>query len=263
MSTPARCAAWMMVSPGWNSMSRSSSLKVGMSFRVLGSAGVLAKKGQAPLLQSSAIALTADHVEGTEAGDHVRHHLARDHLLEAGGHQEARRTDAHPVRGAAAIAHQIEAELTVAPLRVGVHLARRELQALHHDLEVLNGALDRGVDLVLRREDHPRVVHVDRALVGHALTALLDDPRALPDLLDAHHEAVQAVAVGAHGHVEVDFAVLQVRVRLADVVGDARRAQARTRPAERDRVLGADVTDPLESIEEDPVAVEELLALVD
>jgi hypothetical protein len=54
--------------------------------------------------------------------------------------------------------------------------------------------------------------------------------------IEAHEEAVERVAALADGDVEVDLVVLQVRVRLADVVGDAARAEARARPRERDGV---------------------------
>ena len=62
-------------------------------------------------------------------------------------------------------------------------------------------------------------------VVGHPLERLLDDARALAHLFEAHHEAIEVVAVRADRHVEVDLVVLQVRVRLAHVVGDAGRAQ--------------------------------------
>ncbi len=104
-------------------------------------------------------------------------------------------------------------------------------------------------------------VDVDRARVGHPLEALIDDAAALLQLVDAHHEAIEAVAGGADRNVEVDLAVLEVRVRLPDVVGDAAGAQARARPAERDRVFLADDADVLEAVEEDAVAEQQALAL--
>ena len=48
-------------------------------------------------------------------------------------------------------------------------------------------------------------------------------------LLEAHEEAVEVVAASADRDVEVEAVVDQVRVVLADVVGDAGRAQARAR----------------------------------
>src|SRR5437016_2353789 len=87
-----------------------------------------------------AIALPTNHVERSEARHDIRHHLTGDDALEAAGDEEARWPDAYAIGRAAAVAHQIEAELAVARFRVRVHLARRDLQAFHHDLEVLDGA---------------------------------------------------------------------------------------------------------------------------
>src|SRR5262249_54245353 len=149
------------------------------------------------------------------------------------------RSYAHTPRSAAAVAHEIETELAVAPFRERIDFARGELQTLHHDLEVLDGALDRRIDVAFRRQNHARIVDVDRPRIGHAHQRLLDDARALLDFLDPHHEPIEAVARLSDRHFEVDLAVLHVRVGFADVVGNAARAQTRTRPAERNRVVGA------------------------
>src|SRR4029077_17245730 len=76
-------------------------------------------------------------------------------------------------------------------------------------------------------------------------------------------EAIEVVAVLAERHLEVDLVVLEIRVRLPYVVRNAARAEARTRPRERDRILGGDVADALEAIEEDAVLEEHPLAVFD
>src|SRR6187402_16240 len=166
MSIPAFCAARMIVSPGSKGISRSSILKVGITnFRKLESCCFGAgapkrqryrrgapwnyalrdpRRGTLPWLRERssrlAVALSANHVQGTEARNRVGHHGARDHALEPGGDEEARRANAHAVRRPAAVAHQVEAELAVAAFTVGVNLTGRQFQAFHHDFEVLDGA---------------------------------------------------------------------------------------------------------------------------
>src|SRR5687768_3552921 len=114
MSIPCRWAARMIVSPFSNGTSRPSILIVSAM---------------------SVIALAADHVDRAERGDDVGDHRAGDELREPLGDGEAGRADAHPVRRAAAVGDEVEAELPVAGLGVRVALARGDLDALHHDLE--------------------------------------------------------------------------------------------------------------------------------
>src|SRR6266540_3096788 len=138
MSTPARWAARMIVSPASNGMSRSSILKVATFSRSC--AGKL----------SSSVALAANHVQRAEARHHVGHHSARYHPLQAPGHVVARRTNPNAPRRAAAVAHEIEAHLAVAAFGKAVNFACGELQTLHHDLEVLDRAFDGRVHVVFR-----------------------------------------------------------------------------------------------------------------
>src|SRR4051794_38786377 len=97
------------------------------------------------------IAFTADHVDGAEARYDVRQHLILNHPFDAGGREEARRTNSYAIRSAAAVAHEIKSELAVASFGVAVDFAGRQFHALHHDLEVSNRALDGRVNLRLGR----------------------------------------------------------------------------------------------------------------
>jgi hypothetical protein len=69
-----------------------------------------------------------------------------------------------------------------------------------------------------------------------SLERLLDDALALADLAEADEEAVERVAARADRDVEVDLVVLEVRVRLADVVGDPVARRHGPVHAEGDRV---------------------------
>src|SRR5688572_26078807 len=143
----------------------------------------------------SAVALPTDHVEGAEARHHVRHHRTRDDPLEPAGDEKTRRTDAHAIRRAAAVADQVEAELAIAAFAVGIDFTGRNFEAFHDDLEVPDRAFDGRVDFALGRQHHARIVHVDGAGVGQLAESLFDDARALLHLLEAHHEAIVTVAL--------------------------------------------------------------------
>src|SRR3546814_10914819 len=53
----------------------------------------------------------------------------------------------------------------------------------------------------LRR--HDLAVEAGDRAGGHVAQALLDDLRRLIDFLDAHHEAIVAIAAGADGNIEI------------------------------------------------------------
>src|SRR5688572_21353372 len=160
MSIPTRCAALMMVSPCSKGTSSPSNLNVGMTFNRL--------QGLAIDSTRLAVAFATDHVQRAKTRHDVGHHLTRDHALQTARDEETRRADAHAVRRPTAVAHEVEAEFSVAGFGVRVDFAGGDLQALHYDLEVLDGAFDRVVDLLLRGEDDARVVDVHRTRISEA-----------------------------------------------------------------------------------------------
>src|SRR3712207_2578973 len=84
------------------------------------------------------------------------------------------------------------AVLAARPLDRVVDLARRDAEALGHQLEVVDERLHRRRQLVARRQRDLAVVGDPRAL-GQAVDGLLDDPHGLAHLLEAHREAVVVV----------------------------------------------------------------------
>src|SRR3954447_5125895 len=105
--------------------------------------------------------------------------------------------------------------------------------------------------------DEARHLGHDRA-VGHLLEALVDDPEALLDLLDAEEVARKGVAFGPRGDVEVDLRVDRVGMRPPDVERNARRPEVGPRPEIPQGHLAvgdAEVTSPAD---EDLVLVEQL-----
>ena len=77
----------------------------------------------------------------------------------------------------------------------------------------------------------------DRPFFRHLGHALLDDPHALPHLLDADEIAVERVAAGADRDLEVDPVVDVVRVRDAQVPLDAAAPEIGPRHRGVDRQL--------------------------
>ena len=83
------------------------------------------------------------------------------------------------------------------------------------------------------------VVAGDRT-TRHLRQALLDDLGAFVDFLHAHHEAVVAIRIGAHGNVEFHPLIDIIGLRLAQVPRNARSADHRARETPGHRIVLAD-----------------------
>ena len=197
-----------------------------------------------------------DHVGDQRVGHARRGRLQRD---------ERRRAELDAPRPRAAVGADVAAELAARRLDREVDLALGHAEALGDDLEVVDQRLHRRVQLVARRQ-HDLAVVGDPRLALHVLEpveALLDDAHRLAHLLHVHAVARVDVALGEHRHAEVDLVVGEVRLDLAHVPVDARRAQHRPGLAERDRVVGRQQPEPLGALEPDLVARQERLVVVD
>src|SRR5690606_17862686 len=106
-----------------------------------------------------------------------------------------------------------------------------------------------------------RIVDIDRTR-RELFEALLDHPPALLELLDADEEAVHVVAFLADRNVEIQAVVDEVGLRPPDVVGDTRRAQQRTRDAERDQLLARELPGALHPLAEDRVREQQVLEVL-
>src|SRR5580658_5931240 len=209
------------------------------------------------------IALPTDHIERSEGGDDIAQHAAFDKLRKTASDLKTRRSNSDSIGCAASIGDEVVAELAVAGLGIRIDFTLGHLGALHNQLEVLDGRFDGGVDTVLFRQHEARIVAADGTVVGHPLERLVDDSLGLSNLAEANEKAIERVPFRPHRDVEVDFVVLEIRVSLADVVGDAGRSQARPGPSERGRIGAADATHVLETIDEDAVLEQHLLAFLD
>src|SRR5262245_28829837 len=212
------------------------------------------------LIRVSLVALAADHVDHAEDRHDVGDEVAVDEVAARLQVHERRAPAVALVRAAGAVGDDEEAELAVAALDEGVALAGRDADAVHDVLEVADHRLDRVVRVLLGRQRDARIVDDDGA-AGQLHDRLAEDAHRLLDLLDAHEVAVEAVAVGADGDVELELGVDRVRVVLADVVVEAARARDRAGLAPADRVLAAHLPDARHAVVEDLVVVEQALAL--
>ena len=100
---------------------------------------------------------------------------------------------------------------------------------------------------------HHLAVEARHRPFGHLVEALLHDARRLAHFLDAHHEPVIAVEIGANRNVEVHAVIDVVGLRLANVPGNAGAADHRAGKAPFQRVFLADHGDVDVALLEDAV----------
>ena len=171
--------------------------------------------------------------------------------------------DVHAVRLRRAVAHDVAAELAARRLDRHVGLALGHLEALGEDLEVVDQRLHRLVDASARRRRDLLVLDPVVAARAWLVEDLADDPDRLADLVEADGVAVEAVAVAADDHVELDLVVVEVGHVAAQVPRHAGGAQDRAGGAEGDGLLGGDDADALEPLAVDRLAGEEHVVLVE
>src|SRR5207245_6387493 len=127
-------------------------------------------------------------------------------------------------------------------------------------------ALDPRVGLALPDPHLPHRLHAGPRGDGprrEALERLAHDPDRLPELDHPHSVPGPAVAPGLDGHLEVEGLVRRVRLHAPDVIGNARPADERPRDPDLLRQLARDDADPARPREEEGVALEHRLILVD
>jgi hypothetical protein len=142
-----------------------------------------------------------------------------------------------------------------------VDLARRALESLGDDHELVDQLLHAREHLRLRREEDLRIVDVDRA-GGQLLQRLVEDPRRLAHLLDPHEITVVDVPLGSDRHLEVVVLVAGIGALLAKVELDAGGAQIGAGHPVRDRIRRLDLAHSLRAPDPDHVLREQRFVLV-
>ena len=210
-----------------------------------------------------AVAFAHDEVERTEDGSDVGEEVAGDDGGKDRERDEARAADAEAVGDAAAVGDDVEAERALRVLGLEVDFAGRDLRAFGDQHEVLDELFHLRHHLRLgREEDLLRVFGIPGA-ARHRLHDLADDAHGLAELFHADEVAVEAVALHADGDVEVILLVARVGLVLAEVERHAGSAEVRAGEAVGEGHLLRDGGDAFGALEEDAVAGEELVDLVD
>ena len=140
--------------------------------------------------------------------------------------QVARRAQLGLVGLVAAIGHEVDAKLALGGLDGGIDLAFGHVEALGVKLEMVNECLHRGLHVTTlgRRQlatGQDVALTFRRAQLGNRL---VDDRDRLAHLFHADEVAVIAVAVLAHGDLELELVVAFVGLRTAQVPGQPRSA---------------------------------------
>ena len=109
-------------------------------------------------------------------------------------------------------------------------------------------------DLVIFHPDGPS---------GHLIQTLMNDSQTLPKLLHPAQVPIVAIAIHAHGHVELDLVVGVVRLALAHVPGHAAATQHHAGEGVVEGVGGGDDADALRPAFPDAVVRQEFFGFVD
>jgi hypothetical protein len=128
---------------------------------------------------------------------------------------------------------------------------------------VRDRALDRGVDLLLGGQRGPLIdAHVERS-GGEILDRLGDDLQALPHFLHPHEVAGVAVAGRRAADLKLEVLVGEIRLVLAEVAGDAAGPRHRAGGPAVGRLLLREHADALRAVDEDAVAGQQPLHVVE
>ena len=166
----------------------------------------------------------------------------------------ARRAHLAAIRFVGAVGDQIDAELALGRLDIGVDLAGRRAEALGIELEVVDHRLHRALHLgAARRRDLVVLDHHRARRLSQQGAALAHDAQGLAHLLHAAEITVVAVAVDPQRDVEFQFVIDLVGLVAAQVPGDARAAQHHAGEAPGEGLLAGDDADIDVALLEDAV----------
>src|SRR6185369_16313725 len=145
----------------------------------------------------------------------------------------------HPVRLAAAVADDIVAELTLGSLDRLVDFTLRYREAFTGDLEVMNEAFDRIIDVLFRRIAYLRLIGQNRSRL-QSIKRLRYDLYRFSHLDETNLVTVKRIAFLADRHLEAVFLIPAVGIVAAKIPVNSGTAQCRTGNAGIDGILGRD-----------------------
>src|SRR5262245_41430252 len=185
---------------------------------------------------ASPVALTADHVDHTESRNNIRHHVTFDHLVKGAHGDETGRAHSDAIGSTAAVANNIEAQLTVASFYGRIGFTWRHMDAFHNDFEMMHQPFDAVINFFLFRQRDARIVNPNRTY-RNLLQRLIHNLHALFNFQDAADKAIVVITSTPQGYIEIELVIDQVRMGFAHVVVDAGGTQNRTGEAIADGSL--------------------------
>src|SRR6185312_15031429 len=187
--------------------------------------------------------------------------MAFDHLRDRRKIEERWGTNAPPHRFGSSVGNHVVALLAAWTFNRDVSLANGRTRAFHHVLEVVDHGFHSTRRLGLGRENHARIVDVDRS-VRKTVERLPHDARGLAHLLDANEIAIVHVTVDTDRHIEIVGLVVEIWKVLAHVVRDAGCAYHRPGQSPVDRLFRAHHTEPDRAADPDAVVRQKLLDVI-
>src|SRR5882757_3340741 len=167
-----------------------------------------------------------------------------------------------PIRASAAITDQVVAVVALGPFDWHHRFSCRNHRAPAHAKKMMDERFDvmHGVRLGWRRGK--RMLRIARAS-WHVVNALLDDAKALADLLYVHDGAVIAIARAASRYVKFELIVAGVRLLLSEVPLESAGTQVRACHAPFNGFLNCAASNALRSLFEQIVAHNDAIVLIE
>src|SRR5262249_43251660 len=109
-------------------------------------------------------------------------------------------------RAPPSIRYNVVSQLAIARLGVAIHLARRRLDAVHYQLEMIHEVFDVSIDAMLRRQGYTPVIDLVRAH-GQIIDCLLDNAQALPHLLHSYEVSIIDVPAIAYRDLKIKVVI--------------------------------------------------------
>src|SRR5881628_3562099 len=162
-----------------------------------------------PRRSSLPIAFAHHNVIRPEDRHGVRDHVATRHMVERPHVDERGGADLQPIGLAAALADDVKAELAFVGFGAAIDLARRRVEPLRKQLELLDHGFQIREHAVLGRQRDTGHVRHDRAF-RYLVQALPDDLDTLLHFQDTDPVSIVGIAVFSHRHAEFALGVRPV-----------------------------------------------------
>src|SRR5690606_16033369 len=174
-------------------------------------------------------------------GDGVGNHVPPRHFIKGLQVGKARRAYFYAIRLVGPVGHHVDAELALGVFDAGIGFACGHVHAFGKELEVMDKVFHACLHALTIGRGNLVIVDDDRAgVVAQPFHTLANNAVAFAHFGNTNQIAVVAVAIGAHGNVEIKTVVNFVGLVLAQVPLNARATQHGAGKAQRLGTIGAD-----------------------